>query len=110
MGWGATTADGRQSRQLLRIVVISIVSNEMRAPAVVETGPVDATILCARGKLNKDSCQGDSGGPLINSAGTLIGVVSWGNGCGLAGYPGVYSRVSVARTWIESVAPGVTFR
>ncbi|RLN92722.1 hypothetical protein BBJ28_00017643, partial [Nothophytophthora sp. Chile5] len=39
----------------------------------------------------------------------LIGVVSWGNGCGLAGYPGVYARVSGGREWIESVATGVRF-
>ena len=45
--------------------------------------------------------QGDSGGPLISTAGDgvspgqnyeHIGVVSWGNGCALAAFPGVYAR------------------
>ncbi|ALC47976.1 CG11313 [Drosophila busckii] len=59
--------------------------------------------LCAGGEFARDSCDGDSGGPLmrLTSAWFLEGVVSFGNRCGLAGWPGVYTRVSEYISWIE---------
>lgn len=52
------------------------------------------------------ACQGDSGGPVVvvdeqTKVPTVIGVVSWGKGCALKGYPGVYSRVLAVRPWIQ---------
>lgn len=52
-----------------------------------------------------DSCQGDSGGPLAVLDGdgcpVVVGLTSFGNGCGQPGNYGVYTRVSQYRTWIE---------
>mmetsp|Transcript_376 Transcript_376/g.939 ORF Transcript_376/g.939 Transcript_376/m.939 type:complete len:464 (+) Transcript_376:102-1493(+) len=53
-----------------------------------------------------DSCSGDSGGPAVRKSGnthTLVGVTSWGEGCALPGYPGVYARVPAAIDWIREV-------
>jgi len=56
-----------------------------------------------------DSCQGDSGGPLFwiqNQSCFLLGIISWGIGCGDPLSPGVYSRLSNMMEWILQVMSG----
>ena len=43
----------------------------------------------------------DSGGATRNSY-EILGVKSWGYGCGQASYPGVYTDVALFRKWIDS--------
>ena len=53
-----------------------------------------------------DTCQGDSGGPLICANGqqpVLYGITSWGFGCGVEGYPGVYTKVAPVTPWIQKM-------
>jgi secreted trypsin-like serine protease len=63
--------------------------------------------------------QNDVGGPLVfNTKVTdnpvtgsarkdkLVGLVSWGNGCGLNNKPTVYTRVSAFKDWIDCVVKG----
>jgi secreted trypsin-like serine protease len=67
---------------------------------------VDALMLCAGGA--KDTCLGDSGGPLfirgrIARKDVQVGITSFGSdlGCGIAGVPSVYTRVSRYARWID---------
>jgi secreted trypsin-like serine protease len=96
-GWGDRTpiaGGGLLTTSRLQEVELSVVGD--RACGDANNGFDAATGVCAEGLL-KDSCQGDSGGPLFarTPAGfTQIGVVSYGLGCGVPTFPGVYSEVN----------------
>ncbi|CAF1084003.1 unnamed protein product, partial [Didymodactylos carnosus] len=52
----------------------------------------------------KDTCQGDSGGPLLlftNNQWQLVGITSYGVGCGNVDRPGIYTRVAYYLDWIK---------
>ena len=62
-------------------------------------------VLCVgSGDNNKqqDSCQGDSGGPLTRQR-VLVGLVSWGLGCGRKDVPALYTNVAYYADWIAAV-------
>ena len=114
IGFGLTdsTDDGSSSR-ILKEVDLTYVPNEecenAKAPGFLGDsyqGLITDDMLCANDD-GQDSCQGDSGGPLIVGGGNvaddvLVGVVSWGFGCALESFPGVYARISDQIDWIRS--------
>ncbi|XP_064096496.1 proclotting enzyme-like, partial [Macrobrachium nipponense] len=60
----------------------------------------------------KDTCGGDSGGPLTveeDGRHVLVGITSFGQGCGKKGYPGVYTRVTALLDWILEHTQDATF-
>ncbi|XP_032367327.1 transmembrane protease serine 13a isoform X1 [Etheostoma spectabile] len=105
-GFGITNAESNiVSRDLMEVAVDIIGTQVCNSPSVYR-GSVTNNMICA-GDLNggKDSCQGDSGGPLVcqgESRWYLMGITSWGAGCGQRNKPGVYTKVSSVLPWIYS--------
>lgn len=105
LGWNDTTAEAVQSRYM-QSVEQQLIDNEQCA----EDLTVDDTNLCTRGVTNIKSCLGDYGGPLVvqsKKGDVLVGLVSSNEECKQAGLPSVFSRVSSARKWIDSVIKNV---
>ncbi|MGW2561966.1 S1 family serine peptidase [Streptomyces sp. NPDC001514] len=102
-GWGDTTGVGTYAHAL-RAAPVRVLPDERCAqayPGGASSRYEASTMLCAGDERGgHDACQGDSGGPLV-AGGRLIGLVSWGGGCGRADNPGVYTRISAA---LRSVA------
>lgn len=121
-GWGITGAheDGdvrdlakrplRQSPELLEVGLQVKPQADCRdkVAGAAARGGLGTGVICAGGAANesKDSCSGDSGGPMTRVQGrerVLVGVVSWGVGCGIKGRPGLYANVTdpAMLKWIE---------
>ena len=106
-GWGAT-AWHVQGTTKLQAVNVPVVARDNCNRKLSYDGKITEGMLCA-GKQNLDSCQGDSGGPLTAKDQTtrrLVGIVSWGEGCGMVNKPGVYTRVSRFAAWVNARTQG----
>jgi len=70
----------------------------------------DNMVCSGRLETKRDTCQGDSGGPLfVKGPGgkfTLVGLTSWGEGCGATekGLYGIYTRVARYADWVQQNA------
>jgi secreted trypsin-like serine protease len=124
MGYGRVAfPNGPISYSSLRSADVHYLSNEecnllyskappKALPTKKEGNLITNDMLCANDtKEKQDACSGDSGGPLLarlpvpeNKRGfwSLVGVISWGIGCAVSAYPGVYSRVAAEIDWIQS--------
>ncbi|XP_050528451.1 venom protease-like [Daktulosphaira vitifoliae] len=100
-GWGDTSYNGVASKTLLEAQIPVISNNKCRELYDY----LDEAMMCAGySEGGTDTCQGDSGGPLMLNQGEkyyLTGVVSKGYKCAVAGYPGVYTRVTHYLDWIK---------
>ncbi|KAM0545343.1 hypothetical protein ACHAPJ_011415 [Fusarium lateritium] len=107
-GWGDTVEGGNNAPVNLRKVTVPVVARatcRSQYTALYGSNAITTNMFCAGlTQGGKDACQGDSGGPIVDSSRTVVGVVSWGEGCAQAGYPGVYARVGSVRSFIDSNA------
>ena len=99
MGWGLTSDGGKQSNELLEADVLKFDTSECSKN--YQPDPVTDNMFCAE-DVGVDACQGDSGGPIIITGTNIqVGITSWGSGCAVASFPGVYARVDKGYSWIE---------
>ncbi|XP_049821475.1 trypsin beta-like isoform X2 [Aethina tumida] len=104
-GYGVTWEGSIFTSNELRSVEVNIVNQEECNNDYAEYDGVTQRMICAAvPEGGKDACQGDSGGPLVNADRELVGIVSWGLGCAVQGYPGVYTSVADLREWIVEKA------
>ncbi|XP_068436981.1 enteropeptidase [Clinocottus analis] len=101
-GWGRVADQGSLPDVLQEAAVPLLVHDQCQVQ--LPEYSITPSMLCAGyPEGGVDSCQGDSGGPLIcldDGHWTLIGVTSFGVGCGRPQRPGVYTRVSAFSSWI----------
>ena len=99
-GWGVTE-NGGSSNILLELEGLEVLSDQecrLRDLLGLGSSAISDDMVCAGGDEGQNVCYGDSGGPLMvqeaDTTFTLIGVVSWGEGCAWEGKPAVYAEVS----------------
>lgn len=112
LGWGDTMFGGPRSDILQEVNGLPVVPVKQcnESYSKLRGNPfrrgITPEFVCAGlPQGGKDACQGDSGGPLmLDNEGrwTAVGIVSFGYRCGVAGYPGVYTRVSKHLQWIDN--------
>ncbi|KAM4722417.1 transmembrane protease serine 6 [Rhinophrynus dorsalis] len=104
-GWGSVSENGPTSDTLQKVDV-ELISQDICSE--LYRYQISPRMLCAGYRDgSKDACQGDSGSPLVckDPSGRWFqaGLVSWGAGCGIPRYFGVYSRLTRLVGWIHNV-------
>nr|XP_056705837.1 vitamin K-dependent protein C [Euleptes europaea] len=103
-GWGSQSANSATNYSaVLNYIEIPVASRNECAHSMQNS--VSDNMLCG-GILGdqRDSCHGDSGGPMVTQfkdTWFLVGLVSWGEGCGKLDNFGIYTKVSPYLEWID---------
>jgi secreted trypsin-like serine protease len=108
IGWGDRDRRDATVNFPVRLyeVTVPIVSNPQCRNAY-GAAFIATKMVCAGDLANggRDSCQGDSGGPLFvpdgGSGWVQVGIVSFGIGCGIRRFPGVYTRLARYEAFVE---------
>ncbi|XP_029296170.1 tissue-type plasminogen activator isoform X1 [Cottoperca gobio] len=106
-GYGKDSEFSAEFSERVKRGYVRLWPKERCVPDVLSQRTITSNMLCAGDTRGlDDACKGDSGGPLVcrnNDKMTLMGVISWGDGCGQKDKPGVYTRVTHYIDWINSI-------
>lgn len=114
IGWGSTRFAESDSKKLLKVTLDRLGLDQCQR--LTESSDVDQLPkgvedhlqICAGSNETKDTCSGDSGGPLLAyhpdypCMYTVVGITSFGIGCGTPDQPGIYTRVYNYIEWIRN--------
>ena len=93
---------GIGSEQLRQVELRVINQNTCRNNYAVRGVNIAASMVCSGWPSGgRDHCTFDEGGPLYHN-GIVVGVRSFGIGCGQPQFPGVNTRVSSYTSWIQT--------
>jgi len=104
-GWGSVQPGGK-AFAFLGEVNVPVYDLEQCKADYPDQEVYDTNICAGYRQGGSDACTGDSGGPLfreVNGSPVVVGVVSWGDGCGRPGKPGVYISVDAYSDWIRGI-------
>uniref|UniRef100_A0A673STN4 Kallikrein B1 n=2 Tax=Suricata suricatta TaxID=37032 RepID=A0A673STN4_SURSU len=101
-GWGFAEEKGKIQNTLQKANIPLVSSEECQKK--YRHYEITKQMICAGHKEGgKDACKGDSGGPLVckhSGMWHLVGITSWGEGCGRREQPGVYTKVAEYVDWL----------
>lgn len=104
-GWGKEDLQSSRFSSALNVIKVPLVDTDTCMRQMSHN--ITNNMLCA-GIVGQrmDACEGDSGGPMVTlyrDTWFLVGLVSWGEGCGNMDKLGVYTKVSNYIDWINKV-------
>ncbi|XP_006168217.1 transmembrane protease serine 12 isoform X1 [Tupaia chinensis] len=104
-GWGRTKEEGNVSN-ILQEAKVNYISRNICNSENSYGGIIPNTSFCAGDENGAfDTCRGDSGGPLMcylpeDKRFFVMGITSYGHGCGRKNFPGVYSGPFFYQKWL----------
>ncbi|UJR29053.1 hypothetical protein I4U23_010268 [Adineta vaga] len=103
VGWGRVWQNGPESFTLQQVILKAVGHKQSSCSSLIFN---PSKQFCAGVENSqKDTCQGDSGGPLMSFTTShqwvIVGLTSYGFGCAIPKYSGVYTRVIAYLDWIN---------
>ena len=109
-GWGTSSLGGGVQKSVLQQIEQEVLSSQECEDIYHQLGhdlslPEGGYLCTMDREEDRSSCYGDGGGPVAvqrdDRRWEVVGIQSWGVGCGQSGQPNVATRVEAFLEWIE---------
>ncbi|CAH0715104.1 unnamed protein product, partial [Brenthis ino] len=116
MGWGKNFNKTEEYAVILKKIRLSLVApqdcqNSLQKSRLGPFFRLHSSLTCAGGEEGVDTCDKDGGSSLVCPIGNdennvryaVVGIVSYGIGCGVKNRPGVYVNIPQIYAWVNEV-------